>query len=203
MRILLIESSDGVGAGAATALGADGHDIVRCHEPGAPSFPCHAVEEPGGCPLTSTPTVDCAVVVHGGAPDAVTASEAGVSCALRLGVPVVARHDGPGSPFTGWAVPVAGDEVGAACELAVSAARAHEARPLVAEVQRLLADAGGSTEGVWVEVLRGDERTLLRVTVPKGAPLSPGVIATRVHARYGEGLHPVTESRIDVEVVEA
>jgi hypothetical protein len=203
MRILLLESAPGVGAEAAASLTAEGHELVRCIDPGAPAFPCREVEEPGSCPLGTQPAVDCAVVVHEGDARQPTAWEAGVSCALRHQVPVVTRHEGAKSPFAGWAIPVGDAGIDAACELAVTAARAHEVRPLVDEVEQFLDRLGIAPGGVAVDIRREGDRARIVVTVPPGGGEHAHAIATRVHARYGQSRRPDAGSVTDIEVREA
>ena len=89
MRTLLIESSPGVGAEAAAALADAGHPVLRCHEQGQPTFPCGDLAEPGSCPLHGPGAVDVVLSVRHPDDPEPTAAEAGVTCALRAGVPVV------------------------------------------------------------------------------------------------------------------
>jgi hypothetical protein len=202
MRILLLESEPGVGAETSASLVDQGHEVLRCHEPGSDTFPCREVEAPGTCPLLGRPAVDCAVVVHQGDEEQPTYAEAGVSCAIRRGVPVVQRHEGHRSPFTGCAIPVGSSGVSAACELAIDAARAHEVRPLAVEVERLLAAAGAPTFGIHVDIARDVDQTRISVAVPSGTPIDHGAIATRVLARYTERSHPDDAGVVNVDVHE-
>lgn len=201
MRILLLESAPGVGTSTSEDLTADGHDVVRCHAPDRPSFPCLELESPGACPLGNEPAVDCAVVVHASTSEP-TASEGGVSCALRHNVPVVARAWSGPSPFDGWAVPVGGAGVVAACRTAIDAGLASEVRPLVDEVHRLLEAAGHppADHDVSVSIRRTAGRTRVEVVLPADAPVDHGTVATRVHARYGEGRHPGSAAVVDIAV---
>src|SRR5207237_4475298 len=92
---------------AATELRAAGHDVVRCHEPGAPAFPCAALIEDQRCPLTEG-AIDVAVAVRDASapPAELTPGEVGASCALRHFVPVVTVGHGFDSPLARLATEV-------------------------------------------------------------------------------------------------
>lgn len=124
LDVLLIESRPGSGAIDAGRLEAAGHRVHRCHPdtrpgleaplPARDRYLCTGVT--AWCPLDDG--VDVALLVRRRVMPRPVAREAGVSCALRAGVPVV--EDGPAvlDPFEPWlAGRVAGDVV-AACEAA-------------------------------------------------------------------------------------
>jgi hypothetical protein len=198
MRTLLIESSPGVGAEAAAALSDAGHPVVRCHEEGRPTFPCGDLAEPGSCPLHGPGAVDVVLSVRHPDDAEPTAAEAGVTCALRAGVPVVVLGDQEVNPFAALTVPVSDDDPVAAVVAAYQAGKEVASAPLRAEVARLLEDAGVSADGVGVDVERQGERYRIAVTVPADLPITNESIATHVHARFREaGLAAQT---IDVAV---
>lgn len=126
--MLLIESDPGVGATDAELLAAAGHRVHRCypvrdpeegHVPLRDRHLCLGVTE-GLCPLRDG--VDVALLVRRRAVTRPTAAEAGVSCALRAGVPVV--EDGPDllDPYEPWlAGRVDHGDVVASCERVVDA----------------------------------------------------------------------------------
>ena len=58
MRILVVESDRHTADQAIADLQAAGHEIARCHERGAPAFPCNALSDGGSCPLDSGSGVD-------------------------------------------------------------------------------------------------------------------------------------------------
>jgi len=198
MRTLLIESSPGAGSEAAAALADAGHPVLRCHEQGQPTFPCGDLAEPGSCPLHGPGAVDVVLSVRHPDDAEPTAAEAGVTCALRAGVPVVVLGDQDANPFAALTVPVADDDPVAAVVAAYQAGREVTAAPLRAEVERLLVEAGASTEGVSVDVDREGERYRIAVAVPADLPITNESIATHVHARFREGGHPA--QTIDVAV---
>ena len=90
LRVLVLESEPGAADTAIEELRTAGHSVVRCHEPGAPAFPCNGLVERRQCPMESAP-VDLALTVRSGAPMHPTPTEDGVSCALRHRVPLVVR----------------------------------------------------------------------------------------------------------------
>lgn len=123
LDVLLIESSPGVGAADAERLESAGHRVHRCypdhaarggHVPLRERSLCVGVTE-GSCPLDRG--VDVALLVRHRVATRPLASEAGVSCALRAGVPVV--EDGPDllDPYGPWVTVRVGDrDVVASCE---------------------------------------------------------------------------------------
>lgn len=198
MRTLLIESTPGVGDQAAAALVDAGHPVLRCHEQGQPTFPCGDLAEPGSCPLHGPGAVDVVLSVRRPEDPEPTAAEAGVTCALRAGVPVVVLGDQDANPFAALTVPVPDDDPVSAVVAAYRAGKEVAAAPLRAEVARLLSEAGAPSEGVDVDVEREGERFRIAVTVPGGLPITNESIATHVHARFREG-GPDAQS-IDVAV---
>lgn len=198
MRTLLIESDPATGAQVAETLDALGHHIVRCHERGAPAFPCAALA-PDGCPLEQSP-VDVVVTAHDASWSAPGADEAGVTCALRVGVPVVAVS-GPDHPFTAHAETCTDPaEVGAAVDRAIAASDRRRAEPLEAEARRLCDLEGVDAGHVSVEVRRDAETA--RIVVRTERPVDDAVagrLATRLHALDATGSWPT--SKVSVAVV--
>jgi len=92
LDVLVIESRPGAGATAVADLAAAGHRVVRCHDDGRPAFPCRGVERPGDCPVEEG-AADVAVLARDATATDPTPYEAGVGCAVRAGVPVVATAD--------------------------------------------------------------------------------------------------------------
>lgn len=150
LDVLLIESHPGAGTTDADRLEVAGHRVHRCYpateDPGADgrvavrdSYLCAGVTT-GSCPLDDG--IDVALLVRQRLATQPVASEGGVSCALRAGVPVV--EDGPDllDPFEPWlAGRVAGD-VAADCEAAAQRAFEPLRRGVEARVGRLLTAVG-------------------------------------------------------------
>lgn len=129
LDVLLIESHPGVGAVDAEQLAAAGHRVHRCYparDPHAGRVPlserylCTGVTD-GTCPLDAG--MDVALLVRQRIATRPAAREAGVSCALRAGVPVV--EDGPDllDPYQPWlAARVHDHDAAATCQEAASTA---------------------------------------------------------------------------------
>ena len=96
MRILLTESDVGESGAASRTLEAAGHEVLRCVEPGAASFPCSGLST-GDCPIDGR--VDVAVTVRSEPHAGPTERETGVVCALRHRVPVVVSSVGEADPL--------------------------------------------------------------------------------------------------------
>jgi len=101
LDVLLLESFAGAGRAEASRLAASGHRVHRCHDAGAPAFPCNGLTE-AGCPLDDG--VDVVVLARGRLEPQPTENEHGANCAIRAGVPLVEAHRGVASPFEPWAV---------------------------------------------------------------------------------------------------
>lgn len=202
MRTLLIESSPGVGAAAAEQLTRAGAEVVRCHEPSSPAFPCREIAVAGSCPLSGSARPDVVLAVRAPADPVITGEEAGVSCALRHGVPVVVDHDpvAGANPFGDLVAEVAGGELVATCEAAIEAGRDRSAAPLVAEVVRLLKASGAGDAAVEVAVFRSGAICRIEVTVPAEAPPADDAIAVRVHGRYRQLERDGAAEQVEVRV---
>ena len=159
MRVLLVESDPESGRGAEERLVDAGHEVVRCTEPGAATFPCAAVAD-GACPLDE-PT-DAVVATRSRPHPRPTTGEAGVSCALREGVPLVVAGNQGLNPFAPWATATTDQDDQL---VAAVAGAARSAPPAVVdaardEARRLLGDEAD------VEVLRDGERLSLTLSAP-------------------------------------
>jgi len=117
VKVLVLESEPGAARDVEHRLRVAGHEIVRCHTPGLPAFPCLGLSE-GHCPLDE-PGIDVAVTVRGHVRPSPAPTEDGAVCAIRRGVPVVATGRTVLNPFGPWvAADVAVDDVVEACERA-------------------------------------------------------------------------------------
>lgn len=103
MRVLIMESDPSAAAGLVAELQDRGHEVVRCHDPSAPAFPCNALT--GRCPLDDDP-VEVAVVVREHPWPRPTALERGVTCAIRARVPLVVAGRVVLNPYEPWATEV-------------------------------------------------------------------------------------------------
>jgi hypothetical protein len=127
MDVLVVESEVGAADAAIAALEAADHRVFRCHEAGAPAFPCRGLD-PGDCPLDRK-TVQVVLDVRGHTTPRPDPLEDGVTCALRRRLPVVIAGTSAINPFARFSVSDASrQEVVAACERAVNGPQAdHQA----------------------------------------------------------------------------
>ena len=51
LNVMVLESENGVADKVADDLTTAGHVVLRCHEAGAPAFPCVGVADQAACPL--------------------------------------------------------------------------------------------------------------------------------------------------------
>jgi hypothetical protein len=196
MRTLLIESAP---SSVADVLATAGHEVVRCHHVEGPAFPCAGLTDEG-CPIEGPIPIDLAVAVRAEAAEQPTADEAGVTCAIRTGLPlVVVGPDGP-APFAPWAEAcTTAEAVPAAATRAVDAIAARRAAPMRAEILRLLAVEGVDAGEVQVDVERdGDTATvMIRTEHPLDERLA-NVVATRAHAVDGASAWPTKKLAVAV-----
>lgn len=159
LDVLLIESRPDAGADAAAGLEAAGHRVLRCHEPGAPAFPCAALLEGSSCPVDDG--VDLALLVRPVIAPRPSSSEEGVTCAIRAGLPIVEQGSDVLDPFDTWVtsrVRHDGDVV-AACEGALDVGDDRLQRYVVQRIAGVLERSGLSTDAVAARVVHAD-RTL-------------------------------------------
>lgn len=199
MRTLLIEPTPAGGASLAPDLDAAGHQVVRCHPADGPSFPCAGLTHEG-CPLDDGQPIDVAIAVRDEALPGPTADEAAVTCAIRVGLPVVVLGaEGP-NPFAQWAESCHdAADLADACDRAIATVAERRAAPLRVEVARVLALEGIDAGDFDVEVRR--EGTTAQVMVRTQEPLPIAVantIATRLHAVDQHGAWPTTKLSVSV-----
>ncbi|MFN8017587.1 MAG: hypothetical protein U0P45_05640 [Acidimicrobiales bacterium] len=211
MRTLLIDSSSPVGVdagldvGAASpgpvveaALDAAGHDVVRCHAAGSPAFPCAGLTD-DGCPIEAHGPIDVAITVRPEDATAPTADEAGATCAIRAGIPLVVLG-GAEEPYAPWAASASStDDIDEAIDVAIAQLAERRAAPLRAEVRRVLAAECVDAGAIDVEVERtGDTAHIaIRTELEVNEGLA-NVLATRVHAVDQTGSWPTTKVGVSV-----
>ena len=169
MRILVLETDPGTARSYENALAGAGHEVVRCHDAGAPAFPCHGVTGEG-CPLDHA-AVDAALIVRDPIASRATAREAGVSCAIRARIPVLeptAEGSWP-SPFAGYVESFDGDVV-TAVEDAVRRPSEGHAAAIRAHLMRSPAASGLSETDIPVLARRDGRRLRVEVGIPPSHP---------------------------------
>jgi hypothetical protein len=98
LSVLVVGTDDWAIEQSAAALQAAGHEAFRCHDPGAPAFPCNALLPGRRCPLDIG--VDAVVTSRARPVTTPTLSETGVTCALHAQVPLVVTGISDRAPFT-------------------------------------------------------------------------------------------------------
>jgi hypothetical protein len=199
MRVLVLESEPGVSQSYEQQLAAAGHDVVRCHEAGAPSFPCTGIADHAGCPLEAAP-VDVALLVRDAIDERPTHRESGVSCAMRARVPVIEPRPAEGAvdPFAGYVTPFDGDVVAAAVDAAAGASEGH-ADAVRAQLLTSPAAAGLAPDEVVVRAHRRGRLLHVEVLLPSGVPDELVVAAKGYAAAAARRYDPVVQV-IDVVV---
>jgi hypothetical protein len=169
MRALLVESEPGIGGTVAAQLTAAGVDVRRCRPSGGADYACEGMPAGHGCPLDEAGT-DAAIAVRSPSGGPVTHLEAGVGCALRLGVPVMVVGGTKGASYLPWVSGEAGDEddLMPALEAAARRGRAQLCDPARRAAARVLGPAGDEVP-IDVQVEYVEDR--LRAEVQVAAPL--------------------------------
>lgn len=201
MKVLVLESDRNAADDVIEALETAGHEVRRCHEAGAPAFPCKGLDE-SACPLDTAGGVDVAVTVRAQPHPRPTETEDGVTCALRTHVPVVLASTGQASPYEGWTTAVVDNRdpgaVVAAVEAAAAAPLARHGAAATAEATDVLRAAGiDGPASVTVTRLNGSLRVELDLPAETPTRITE-TVGVRVAGRLRR-LDPYARS-IDVTV---
>jgi hypothetical protein len=97
LNVLVVGTDDWAIEQTAASLQDAGHEPQRCHDPGAPAFPCNALRPGRRCPLDTG--VDLVVTSRARPLSAPALSEMGVTCALHAGLPLVVTGIADRRPF--------------------------------------------------------------------------------------------------------
>jgi hypothetical protein len=167
VRVLMLESHDGVASDAEAEMTRAGHTIVRCSTPDR-QFPCRALSVEGDCPLDQY--VDVAVVVQEIGSAQV---DLGALCALRCRIPVVEvnpTHSSQRCSSPLW-TSVTGHDLMGECERAAHDGDAHAQavrQRLVAHGVLSEAELEGPAPTVAIGLQRSAARLLLRIELDDG-----------------------------------
>ena len=177
MRVLVVESDRGTADHVITDLQGAGHQVVRCHEPGLPAFPCNALCDGGSCSLDTAEGVDVVLDYRLHPYPRPTPLEDGVSCALRRHVPLVVGGTSTLNPFARWTTDVVADDdaVVEVCEVASGALRDR----LAASVRRVASDLIGDVP-LDVTVRRVGARLKATIVIPEDCDEVEGSLAVAV-----------------------
>ena len=159
MRVLVLESDARAADLAVHRHEAAGHEVVRCHDRGAPTFPCNALLPSRSCPLEDQP-VDVTLVVRAHPWPRPTSLERGVDCAIRAGVPLVVAGSPVLNPYEDFATLVVEGQQEAveACERAATAPLSRHSAAATAVLTQTLGALGVDSSGFSVEVTRDQGR---------------------------------------------
>jgi hypothetical protein len=136
LNVMVLESDRGAADDAVHDLERAGHVVLRCHDPGAPAFPCRGIVELSACPLRSQ-GVDVALTARARHRAEPTAHEDGVSCALMHRLPLVVAGPSVPGPYEGHEVRVLDRtaDVVRACEEVAAAALPEHSRVATAALR--------------------------------------------------------------------
>jgi hypothetical protein len=154
LNIMVLDGDPAAADGAARELTEAGHVVLRCHEAGAPAFPCRGIVDQSTCPLSSH-AVDVALAVASPARPTTEAADGG-RCVLMHHVPLVVAGASELDPYRAFATRVVdgtGDVV-ASCEAAAAAELPDHAARAEAVIATSIGLAGGTSPTVTV-VRRG------------------------------------------------
>lgn len=98
--MLVVGTDDWAIEQTAPMLEAQGCEVLRCHEPGEPAFPCNALIPGRACPLDVG--FEVVVTVRARAASTITPGEVGVVCALHNEIPLVVAGVGGWDPLGTW-----------------------------------------------------------------------------------------------------
>jgi hypothetical protein len=180
MRVLVVGTLPGAIERAATRLRGAGHDVIRCHEHGAPAFPCAALVEGRVCPLEAGP-VDVVVTARDRPWPRPSPFEAGATCALRRHVPLVVAG-AVLDPFERWAIrEINGDDdLAQACEEAASAPLPRHGEVATASAREVLEQAGVNADGAAATVCHERGHLHVVLELPESARALDSNVAVRV-----------------------
>lgn len=105
LNVLVLETERGAADAAVEELTAAGHEVMRCHDAGAPAFPCRGIDEEHECPFDAA-VVDVALTVRTRPRSQPSPLEDGVSCALQRHVPLVVAGPSVMNPYADHATEV-------------------------------------------------------------------------------------------------
>ena len=122
VRVLLVGTDEWAVQQLAPTLEREGLQVLTCHEPGEPAFPCNALRPDRVCPLDAG--FDVVVTMRARSLERLAEGEFGVVCAVRTGRPLVVAGVAVESPLEPWAAQVVerGGDVASAARAAIAQA---------------------------------------------------------------------------------
>jgi hypothetical protein len=187
LNVMVLESERGAADDAARGLTEAGHVVLRCHEPGAPAFPCRGIDDQATCPLRSH-AVDVALTVRSRPRSQPAPQEDGVRCALVHRVPLVVAGSPVLDPYEQYetrVVEASGDVVGACEQVAAGELARHSA--IASEALRAFGPGGHAEPGAAASVTRRDGRLVVSVSgLGRLAPRQRDAAVVRMLAKLRE-----------------
>jgi hypothetical protein len=124
--VLVVGTDDWAIERAADSVEGAGVEVLRCHEPGEPAFPCNALIPGRVCPLDVG--FDAVLTARARPSRELEPGEVGVVCALRTRRPLVVAGVTVGNPFVGVATSVVaeGGDAAEACLMAAGIVAADQ-----------------------------------------------------------------------------
>jgi hypothetical protein len=163
LNVMVLESENRAAEEAEQELTEAGHVVLRCHEPGEPTFPCRGLVDESTCPLHSH-VIDVALTVRSRVRSQPAPSEDGVRCTLMSRVPLVVAGPSALDPYEGLETRALDRtyDVVATCEAAAAAELTGHAR----RAEAVLAETvgAGRASSAKVSVVRRDGGLRVHVT---------------------------------------
>jgi hypothetical protein len=157
-----------------------------------------------GCPIDHHGPIDVAITVRPDDAGVPTAEEAGATCAIRIGLPMVVLG-GAEQPFGPWSTAAtSADDLPGAIDRAIALVAERRAEPILAEAERLLEVEGVDAGRVEVDVLR--EGDTAHITIRTEHDVDEGLagrLATRAHAVDQRGSWPTSKVGVAVATIRA
>jgi hypothetical protein len=122
VAVLVVGTDDWAIEQAAGSLSAAGVEVLRCHEPGEPAFPCNAFIPGRRCPLSDG--FDVVLTARARPSRTTEPGELGIICGLRADRPLVVAGVNAHNPFSQVATTVVaeGGDAAKACRHAAGTA---------------------------------------------------------------------------------
>lgn len=182
MRVLVVGTLPSAVERASSELAAAGHEVLLCHEPGEPPFPCAALEEGRSCPLDGAP-VDVVVTARDRPWPRPSPFEDGAVCALRRHLPLVVAG-GLVHPFRRWVTAEVhrNDDLVAACEEAAAAPLTRHGEIATAAISKTLEQSGVDAVGASATVHRREGALRVHVSLPGAARSFEEMVVAKVVA---------------------
>ncbi len=187
LNIMVLESERGAADQAARELTEAGHVVLRCHEPGAPAFPCRGLDDQSTCPLRSH-GVDVALTVRSRPRSQPAPQEDGVLCALMHHVPLVVAGPAVFDPYDQYEARVLDrtDDVVGACE-EVAAGKLPRHSRIASEALASFGTGNHAVAEARASVSRRESRLLVSVSgLDALAPRQRDAVIVRMMAKLRE-----------------